>query len=156
MRQDVYENLPLAQLDAHFEEIMSSAYSVSLFTDWQHRAGEPGLAEAPGHGRRAVRAGPPHVVRRDAAPPPRATPSPSLSAETCTEQMGVPGPWYERLPHFRMEFTPSSGEELQTEYLVPRAARRRRLPRHRAACATRSPRCCRFPRCAPSPPTTCG
>jgi xylitol oxidase len=34
--------------------------------------------------------------------------------------MGIPGPWHERLPHFRMEFTPSSGEELQTEYLVPR------------------------------------
>jgi xylitol oxidase len=43
-----------------------------------------------------------------------------LSAENCTEQMGVVGPWYERLPHFRMGFTPSSGKELQTEYLVPR------------------------------------
>jgi alditol oxidase len=44
----------------------------------------------------------------------------SLSAEPCTEQMGCPGPWYERLPHFRMDFTPSSGEELQSEYFVPR------------------------------------
>jgi xylitol oxidase len=44
----------------------------------------------------------------------------ALSAENCTEQMGVRGPWYERLPHFRMDFTPSSGEELQSEYLVPR------------------------------------
>jgi xylitol oxidase len=43
------------------------------------------------------------------------------SAESCTEQMGVPGPWYERLPHFKMNFTPSSGQELQTEYFVPRA-----------------------------------
>jgi len=34
--------------------------------------------------------------------------------------MGVPGPWYERLPHFRMGFTPSSGKELQAEYFVPR------------------------------------
>jgi xylitol oxidase len=34
--------------------------------------------------------------------------------------MGIVGPWYERLPHFRMDFTPSSGEELQTEYFVPR------------------------------------
>ena len=42
------------------------------------------------------------------------------SAENCTEQMGIPGPWYERLPHFRMNFTPSSGAELQSEYLVPR------------------------------------
>ena len=43
-----------------------------------------------------------------------------LSAANCTEQMGVPGPWYERLPHFRMGFTPSSGKELQSEYFVPR------------------------------------
>jgi len=43
-----------------------------------------------------------------------------LSAENCTEQMGVPGRWYERLPHFRMGFTPSAGKELQTEYFVPR------------------------------------
>ena len=42
------------------------------------------------------------------------------SAENCTEQMGIPGPWYERLPHFRMNFTPSSGAELQSEYFVPR------------------------------------
>jgi xylitol oxidase len=41
------------------------------------------------------------------------------SAESCTEQMGIPGPWYERLPHFKMGFTPSSGKELQTEYFVP-------------------------------------
>jgi xylitol oxidase len=34
--------------------------------------------------------------------------------------MGIPGPWYERLPHFRIGFTPSSGEELQSEYMVPR------------------------------------
>jgi xylitol oxidase len=43
-----------------------------------------------------------------------------MSAENCTPQMGQAGPWHERLPHFRLEFTPSSGEELQSEYLVPR------------------------------------
>ncbi|MEO5582622.1 MAG: D-arabinono-1,4-lactone oxidase, partial [Saprospiraceae bacterium] len=43
-----------------------------------------------------------------------------LSAENCTAQLGVPGPWYERLPHFKMGFTPSSGEELQAEFFVPR------------------------------------
>jgi xylitol oxidase len=42
------------------------------------------------------------------------------SAENCTEQMGIPGPWYERMPHFKMNFTPSNGAELQTEYFVPR------------------------------------
>jgi xylitol oxidase len=44
----------------------------------------------------------------------------SLSAENCTEQLGISGPWFERLPHFRLEFTPSAGEELQSEYILPR------------------------------------
>jgi xylitol oxidase len=43
-----------------------------------------------------------------------------MSPASCTEQLGVPGPWHERLPHFRLDHTPSSGAELQTEYLVPR------------------------------------
>ena len=47
-------------------------------------------------------------------------PVPGMAAENATEQLGVPGPWHERLPHFRLAFTPSSGEELQSEYLVPR------------------------------------
>jgi xylitol oxidase len=43
-----------------------------------------------------------------------------ISPENCTPQLGVAGPWHERLPHFRMGYTPSSGEELQSEYFVPR------------------------------------
>lgn len=38
-----------------------------------------------------------------------------------SDQGGVAGPWFDRLPHFRLEFTPSAGAEIQTEYLVPRA-----------------------------------
>lgn len=117
MRQEVYENLPLEHLEAHFDAILSSAYSVSLFTDWRgarfnqvwrkRRITEDAsldiepvwfgatLAERPLH------------------------PIAELSAENCTEQMGIPGPWHERLPHFRMNFQPSSGAELQSEYLVP-------------------------------------
>ena len=47
-------------------------------------------------------------------------PVPGMSAASCTEQLGVPGPWHTRLPHFRLDFTPSSGDELQSEYFVPR------------------------------------
>jgi xylitol oxidase len=43
-----------------------------------------------------------------------------MPADNCTAQLGVPGPWHARLPHFRMEFTPSSGAELQSEWMVPR------------------------------------
>ena len=48
-------------------------------------------------------------------------PIPELDPAPCTEQLGVPGPWYLRLPHFRMEFSPSAGAELQSEYFVARA-----------------------------------
>jgi xylitol oxidase len=46
---------------------------------------------------------------------------PGLSAGSCTEQLGRPGRWFERLPHFRPDRTPSTGRELQSEYLLPAA-----------------------------------
>ena len=118
MRQDVYEDLPLAQLTDHFESIVSSGYSVSLFTDWQDkRIGEVWV-------KRRVEDGEPPEARPEFYGARLATrnlhPIAELSPENCTEQMGVPGPWYERLPHFRMGFTPSSGKELQSEYFVSR------------------------------------
>jgi alditol oxidase len=118
VRQDVYENLPLARLEEHFDEITSRAYSVSLFTGWQggrlnqvwlkHRI-TPGEAFEPA----------PDLFGATPAMT-RMHPVPGISAEACTEQMGIPGPWHERLQHFRMDFTPSAGEELQSEYMVPR------------------------------------
>ncbi len=118
MRQDVYENMPLAQLTDHFEEIFSAGYSVSLFTDWLHkRVNEVWL-------KRRIEKGVPMDAKPEFFGAKLAAknlhPIVELSAENCTEQMGVPGPWYERLPHFRMGFTPSSGKELQSEYFVPR------------------------------------
>ena len=117
VRQDVYENLAFAQLEKSFLEILSSAYSVSLFTDWTSEnfdqvwlksRVEDGLQYAPNRNFfGAIPATAPiHPIRRE-------------SAASCSQQMRVPGPWHERLPHFRMEFTPSSGEELQSEYFVP-------------------------------------
>ena len=117
MRQDVYVDLPLAQLADHFEAIMSSGYSVSLFTDWQNqRINQVWI-------KRRVEEGGTTAADPDFHGAKLATrnlhPIAELSAENCTEQMGVPGPWYERLPHFRMGFTPSGGTELQSEYFVP-------------------------------------
>ena len=118
MRQYVYENLPFTELKQHFDAIMSSAYSVSLFTDWQEqRVNEVWLKSRiePGERDQAAR-------KFFGAKPATKNlhPIAALSAENCTPQMGVPGPWYERLPHFRMGFTPSAGKELQSEYFVPR------------------------------------
>jgi xylitol oxidase len=117
MTQVVYQDLPFHELEHHFAEIMGAGYSVSLFTDWQNgRASEVWIK------RRVDQGG-------AAAPPPQffgarlATqklhPILGHPAEACTEQMNIVGPWYERLPHFEMNFTPSSGQELQTEYFVP-------------------------------------
>jgi xylitol oxidase len=118
MRQDVYENLPLAQLKDRFEDIMSAGYSVSLFTDWQHkRVNEVWLKRRIDKG--AVLDAKPEFYGAKLAAK-NLHPIAELSATNCTEQMGVPGPWHERLPHFRMGFTPSSGKELQSEYFVPR------------------------------------
>ncbi|MFN8484220.1 MAG: FAD-binding protein [Anaerolineae bacterium] len=118
VRQEVYENLPRAQLDAHLDEIMSSAYSVSLLNDWQ-----PDRVNLVWLKRLVTADTAPEVAPQMFGATLAAAdrhPIAELSAENCTPQMGVPGPWHERLPHFRMGFTPSNGEELQTEYFVPR------------------------------------
>lgn len=47
-------------------------------------------------------------------------PLPGVPGTSCTQQFGVPGPWSDRLAHFRMDFNPSKGDELQSEYLIPR------------------------------------
>jgi alditol oxidase len=118
MRQYVYENLRLNQLKDHFDAIESSAYSVSLFTDWQkQRINEVWLKSRVEEGKSADAPEEFYGAKRATK---NLHPIAELSAENCTEQMGVPGPWYERLPHFRMGFTPSAGKELQTEYFVPR------------------------------------
>ena len=116
--QYVFENLPVAALRDHFEEIMSAGYSVSLFTDWRSdTVNEVWIKSKTGEGHSF--AGQPEFFGATAAKK-NMHPISSLSAENCTPQMGVPGPWHERLPHFKMGFTPSAGKELQTEYFVPR------------------------------------
>ena len=118
MRQYVYENLPLRQMQDHFDAIESSAYSVSLFTDWQKQRINEVWLKSRVEPAQEFHATPEFFGAKLATR--NLHPIAELSAENCTEQMGVPGPWYERLPHFRMGFTPSAGKELQTEYFVPR------------------------------------
>lgn len=117
VRQDLFQDLPLQSLKDHFDEILSSGYSVSLFTDWQNQ----NISQV--WVKRRVEADT-KPMGADFYGAKAATknlhPITKLSAENCTEQMGVAGHWYERLPHFKMGFTPSSGEELQTEYFIPR------------------------------------
>jgi alditol oxidase len=118
MRQYVYEDLPLGELKEHFDAIESSGYSVSLFTDWQKQRINELWIKSRIEERQEFHASPEFYGAKLATR--NLHPIAALSAENCTEQMGVPGPWYERLPHFRMGFTPSAGKELQSEYFVPR------------------------------------
>jgi alditol oxidase len=118
MRQNVYLDLPMAQVREHFEDIASAGYSVSLFTDWQEGRINEVWVKSRVEKEAALTTPKDFYGARPATA--NVHPIAELSAENCTEQMGVAGPWYERLPHFRMGFTPSSGKELQSEYFVPR------------------------------------
>ena len=118
MAQSVYEHFSFDHLKDNFDAIFGSGYSVSLFTDWQHHQATQVWIK------RRILPGAKNDWQPEFYDAKLATqklhPVAGHDAEPCTEQQGIPGPWYERLPHFRMNFTPSSGRELQTEYLVPR------------------------------------
>jgi xylitol oxidase len=115
VRQFVYDGLPFDALLQEFDEVLDSAFSVSAFTRFRERVVETvwrkQLADAP--------EAPPTWLGARLATVAR-NPIPDLVADNATEQLGIAGPWHERLPHFRMDFTPSSGDELQSEYLLPR------------------------------------
>lgn len=113
LSQVVYEALPFETALTHFDEIESSAYSVSFFTHW-------GLRIIDQVWIKTKDANPPETMKGARKADGPRHPIATMSPVNCTQQLGVFGPWHERLPHFRMDFTPSSGEELQSEYLVPR------------------------------------
>ena len=122
--QTVYDRVPMGAFAEHVDAIAASAYSVSGFTDWQggrftqvwmkSRAGEAHFDLGAIGGTRADRQRHPLEGRAGNVASDGAGPA------ACSVQLGVPGPWHERLPHFRMAFTPSSGAEIQSEYFVPR------------------------------------
>jgi alditol oxidase len=110
VRQRVFEDIGWAELHEHYDAITTSGYSVSVFTLWGDtsqvwvKSRDDGPTELLGH--------------------PAATedrhPIPGIDPVNCTAQRGIPGPWWDRLPHFRMGFTPSNGEEIQSEFHVAR------------------------------------
>ncbi len=114
VKQRVFEGLSWKALSDHFDEITSCGYSVSIFTRWgethdqvwvKSRMDEPDRIEGDLFGAVAATVDRHPIVELDPTP--------------CTPQLGRPGLWSDRLPHFRMGYTPSSGEEIQSEYLFP-------------------------------------
>lgn len=117
VEQTVYERLPLENLLQDFDGVTGAAYSVSVFTTWR----DPDVADSVWVKRRPGRDAPlEETLFGAAAADDERHPLPGLPAIGCTPQLGVAGPWYNRLPHFKLDFTPSNGVELQSEYLVPR------------------------------------
>lgn len=114
--QEVYADVPWDAVLEDLDAVTASADSVSLFTDW--RGGTVAQVW------RKSRVHADWEPRPALLGVPRATtqlhPLAGVDPRSTTAQLGVPGPWHERLPHFRMEHTPSHGEELQSEYLVAR------------------------------------
>lgn len=115
VRQDIYQGLAWNDLLGNLDAVTSSAYSVSIFTNWLGDTIDTLWLKS----------------RMDAASPPEHIfgalpqkidrhPLPDLEASNTTTQGGIPGPWSDRLAHFKLEYTPSNGDELQSEYLVPR------------------------------------
>ncbi|WP_205660817.1 FAD-binding protein [Amycolatopsis vastitatis] len=116
VRQDVFDDLPWDAAYRHFDEIEDAGYSVSMFTNWVHdvvdqvwvKSRVDAFTDRPGLFGAVPADGPRHPAHAAGIP-----------ADNCTPQQGVPGPWHERLPHFALAFTPSVGDELQSEYFVP-------------------------------------
>ena len=114
VEQSVFDGLSWRALLTHFDSITASGYSVSVFSHFndanriwlKHRCGDP-----PGDLT--------HTGVHPAQTPQH--PLVGLPADNCTDQLGVAGPWQERLPHFRPHFVPATGIELQSEYFLPRA-----------------------------------
>jgi xylitol oxidase len=112
--QHVYEGLAWDALFEHFDAIFSAAYSVSVFLRWGDRTDQVWLK------RRVTDPPAPEELFGAAPAPADRHPIAGLDPVNCTPQLGRPGPWMDRLPHFRMGFTPSSGREIQSEYHLPR------------------------------------
>ena len=116
VRQEVFQNLPLEALLAHFDDIMASGYSVSLFTNWQQKTMSQVWVK------RRVEAGT-GLLGTSFFGATAATrhlhPLPGQPAGACTPQLGLVGPWHERLPHFRPQAAPANARPVQSEYFVP-------------------------------------
>ncbi len=117
IKQIVYENITSKSVSEYFDEIFDNAYSVSYFNSWaKNSTGQIWMK---------------FLSDKDTSTLPKNAFGGNLAVanqhpvkvndpSTCTEQMGAPGKWLYRLPHFKLDSSPASGDEVQTEYLVDR------------------------------------
>lgn len=117
MTQVVYRNMPMQVLKDNLMEVMSKGYSVSLFTNWKNLNINQVWIKDKTEGEET--SNPDAELFGAKLATQKMHPIDDQSAENATDQLGVPGYWFERLPHFKMGFKPSAGAELQSEYFVP-------------------------------------
>ncbi|WP_291048767.1 D-arabinono-1,4-lactone oxidase [Herbiconiux sp.] len=114
--QTIYRGARWDRVLENFDRVTSAGDSVSLFTTWRSTEliDQWWVKSRVGGEQREL----PEIGAVPSSV--QLHPIPGIDGDPCTVQLGVPGPWYDRLPHFRLEFTPSAGDEIQTEYLVAR------------------------------------
>ena len=116
VRQDTFTGLRWSAVLDDLEGVTGASYSVSLFTNW--------LGDTMGTAFRKTR------LLDDAA---EGDDPDGWLGSTRDQAAGIfggvednhtgrgAGQWLDRLPHFRLDSTPSHGDEIQTEYFVDRA-----------------------------------
>ena len=114
IRQVIYPEIPLDVLQRNFDQIMGTAYSVSYFTDWS--SAQVGNLWCKFRDHEVI----PESVGGSTKADKKYHPIPSVDPVACTEQLGAEGDWHDRLSHFKLEFTPSVGEEIQSEFFIDR------------------------------------
>lgn len=112
IRQVIYPKFSLDVLQQNFEQIMRIAYSVSFFTDWS--LSKTGNLWCKFREDELI----PHSVGGSIQAEIKYHPIETVDPVACTEQMGMIGPWHERLPHFKLDYLPSAGEEIQSEFFI--------------------------------------
>ena len=115
--QTVYFDLPFDQLTSNLDEILSAGYSVSVLSMWGDEFVDQVWVKSK-IGTNAVLTQKEWFGAKLATR--KSNPIREADSAAATEQFGLPGPWFERLPHFKLDFTPSFGDELQTEYFIDR------------------------------------
>jgi xylitol oxidase len=113
--QHVYRAMPWEALLEDPRGVFGAAYSVSVFTMWD----EPSIEQVWVKSRLDADASLPRDWMSSRRVDVGRTSLAGGDPAALTPHTGQPGPWLERLPHFRLEFTPSNGDEIQTEYFVP-------------------------------------
>jgi xylitol oxidase len=116
IRQDAYTALPWERALADIDAILDAAYSVSLFTDWSGESLRAAWVKRRVENAAAVGTPNEFFGARGEPGPVRFIDAP---ADNLTV-LGVAGPWAQGLPHFRLDSTPSNGDEIQSEYFVDR------------------------------------